>query len=85
MTEERPHGFRSAGGKIARLGGPPLGVRRIDATVTLKLTGPGEPTAVALDANGYAAAGADRATIGRAGAAVTVRLADDAIYHVVHR
>ena len=58
MTEEQPFGFKTSGGatkKIENLGSAPFGVKRINATVTLKLTGYGTPTVTALDENGYAA------------------------------
>ena len=85
MTEERPYGFRAAAGRIADLGGAPFGVRRIDATVTLKSAGRGRPTVTALDENGYPADKAVGATLSGPAPALTVRLAADAVYHVVRR
>ncbi|HET6427772.1 MAG TPA: hypothetical protein VFJ30_05145, partial [Phycisphaerae bacterium] len=65
------------------LGGAPFGVRRIDATVALTLPGPAPFKAAALDENGYPT---DRPVrLGRTGDAVTVRLAPDAVHHVLIR
>ncbi len=83
MTEEQPYGFTVQGNRIASLGGAPLGVRRIQATVTLKSTGPSQPRVVALDENGYAARKGLRTHV--SGGLLTVELAPDAIYHVVSR
>jgi len=83
MTEDRPFGFRAAGGRIADLGSAPFGVRFIDAAVTLKLPPGDKPAVTALDENGYAT---DKAVPTSAeGSAFTIRLARDALYHVVRR
>ncbi|HET6430439.1 MAG TPA: hypothetical protein VFJ30_18640 [Phycisphaerae bacterium] len=83
MTEERPYGFRAAGGKITDLGGAPFGVRRIDATVALTLPGPAPFKAAALDENGYPT---DRPVqVSRTGPTATVHLAPDAVHHVLTR
>ena len=83
MTEERPCGFRTKGGKITNLGGAPFGVRRIDATVTLSLSSPGALKAQALDENGYTT---DKpVAVERSAQAATIRLAPDAVHHVVTR
>jgi len=83
MTEERPYGFRSKGGTITDLGGAPFGVRRIDAAATLRLPGPAPVTVRALDENGYAT---DKPVpVTRTADAVTVRLAPDAVHHVLIR
>ena len=83
MTEDRPFGFRASGGRIASMGSAPFGIRRIDASVTLKLTGAGKPKAVALDENGYATDKPVRLTAGAG--KVKIDLAPDAIYHVLTR
>ena len=84
MTEELPYGFRVEGNRITSLGGWPFGLTKIDATVTLKLTGGGRARAVALDENGYAT---DKSVTVRGGDTkpLSIRLAEDAIYHVVIR
>lgn len=89
-TEEQPLGFRTDGDRITALGGAPFGLRRIDATVTWNLRGPGAVAAVALDENGYRT---DKpvdltggAPLGEGGRQpVVVRLAPDAVYHVLSR
>ncbi|OPX23985.1 MAG: hypothetical protein B1H04_03115 [Planctomycetales bacterium 4484_123] len=85
MTEERPYGFRAAGGKITNLGGPPLCVREIDATVTLKLTPAGPATVTVLDPNGYPTNKAVRSRLGDSRTSLAIQLAPQAIYHVVQR
>lgn len=73
-TEERPYGFKAGGGKVEDLGGPPMGVRRIDAKVAFKTGG----TLTVLDENGYA----------RGGAVPTrgeIKLAEDSLYQVLTR
>ncbi|MGB2821717.1 MAG: hypothetical protein WBF17_12095 [Phycisphaerae bacterium] len=83
MTEDRPYGFRAPGGRIASMGSAPFGIKRIDASVTLKLAGGAKCKVTALDENGYAT---DKAVgvVGSLGGA-TIKLAGDAIYHVVTR
>ncbi|KKK69565.1 hypothetical protein LCGC14_2932780, partial [marine sediment metagenome] len=83
MTQERPYGFRAAGGRIADLGEAPFGVRKIAATVTLKLTGTTPAKVTALDENGYARKDPVPATAGASG--LTIHLLPDALYHVVKR
>ncbi len=87
MTEERPFGYKTTGGAtktIADLGSAPFGVKRIDATVTLKLAGNDTPTVTALDENGYATEKVVKTT-GGGGKPLEIKLADDAVYHVVTR
>ena len=81
FTEERPYGYRVEGGRITDLGQPPFGVRKIDAAVTL--TGPAVSQVTVLGPNGYPAdktAATDRVRRG-----TRVRLAPDALYHVIER
>ena len=83
ITTERPYGFRaSAGksGKILDLGGGPIGMERIQASVTLK-SGGGK--VVALDEHGYPRATVVKTTA--AGGSLTIRLAEDSPYHVIQR
>ncbi len=85
VTEERHYGWRVEGGRITNLGGPPLNVRRIDATVTLKVPGLGRKARV-LDEHGYARTKGgtlERAEITRTGRAFTVKLPADAMYTVI--
>jgi hypothetical protein len=81
MTEDKPFGFKSAGGKITDLGGSPFNVRKIDARVTFKSAG--KLAAQALDENGYARPGAVK--ISAEGGQQTVELPPDAIYVIVTR
>jgi hypothetical protein len=76
MTEERPYGFATEGNRITDLGGPPFGIRRIDASVAFKSGG--AVTVQTLDENGYVRSqeSAD---------ASQVQLKPDAIYHVILR
>ena len=84
MTEERPYGFKAARGKIVDLGGPPFGVRKIAATVALRGRAEGLRVRV-LDENGCdTGKPAVAAAIGKGGW-TSIRLASDAIYHVVER
>ncbi|MHC4506258.1 MAG: hypothetical protein ACYTFI_23430, partial [Planctomycetota bacterium] len=79
VTEDKPYGFSVEGGKVAELGGYPMNVRRISATVTLHRAGRLRE-AVVLDANGYAR-GKAKAT--RAGGHLRIELPSDALYTVV--
>ena len=81
MTEDRPLGFRAAGGRITDMGSAPFGIKRIDATIALKAPGRAAPNVYALDENGYATD--KKVHVTAAGGRVTIRLAPDAIYHVV--
>lgn len=85
LTEEQPYGFRAENGRITDLGGPPFGVRVIDATVTLRLAGGDRARVVALDENGYARP--DPVHVAGNGVAepLQIELRKDAIYHVVLR
>ncbi len=73
MTEERPYGWKTEGGKIIDLGGFPFNVRNIDATVTFKTRAP--KTLTILDEQGY------RRESHPAGAKVT--LPPNAVYCIV--
>ncbi len=81
VTEEKPYGWRVEGGTIADLGGPPMLVRNLDATVTLKGGGPW--TARALDAHGYPRD--VRVAVTREGGATSVTLPADGLYTVLER
>jgi hypothetical protein len=84
MTEERPLGFRAEGGKVAELGGPPFGVRKIQAKVTLPwdVNSVGAKRPVALDENGYIT---DKPVKAVGGPKYGIELAPDAIYYVLER
>ena len=85
MTEERPYGFKTEGNRITDLGGPPFGVKRIAAQVSLQLEGPAEARVIALDENGYAT---DKPIATRGDgiqAPLQITLAEDAIYHLITR
>jgi hypothetical protein len=86
MTEERPFGFRAEAGKITDLGGPPIGVRKIQAKVTLPwdagAAGAGAMRARPLDENAYLTGNSVNAI---AGPKQGIELAPDAIYHFVER
>jgi hypothetical protein len=90
MTEERPFGFRAEGGKITDLGGPPIGVKKIQAKVTLPWDaagvaggpGAGAMRARALDENGYVT---EKSVKTLAGPKQGIELAPDAIYYLVER
>jgi len=76
MTEVQPYGFKTEGNRIADVGGPPLGVREIDCTVTL--AGPIRRV-IALDENGYAT----RRPVTFTDNQITLR--QDAVWHIVER
>ncbi len=82
MTEEQPYGYKAPGGQIADLGQSPLGVRKIDARLTLK-NASGSLSVVALDENGYEAK--RPVTVEKAAGNASIRLAPDSIYHIVRR
>ncbi len=83
MTEEKPHGWRAEGGKIVALGGYPMLVREIEASIVLR--GAGSHTAKALDPHGYPRDAAPRLkAVRREGSAgVRLTLPPDAMYTVV--
>ena len=85
MTEERPYGFKSEDGEIIDLGGAPLGVKKIDVTVSLKLRKQSArtPKVIALDENGYATRKAVTISDNGSHESLVIRLAADAIYHIV--
>jgi hypothetical protein len=84
MTEEKPYGFAAEGGRVTALGGTPFNVRRIAASVSLRLAGDGAARVIALDGNGYAT-DAEVIVAGAAGESLAMTLAEDAIYHIVER
>ncbi len=85
MTEEKPYGFKAENGRITDLGGTPFGIRKVNAEVTLKLKGTEQLRVVSLDENGYSR----KTKVKTEGTGTTkplvIRLAEDAIYHVVQR
>jgi len=83
MTEERPYGFRAAGGRITALGGAPFGVREIAARVSLRLSGLTSVRATVLDENGYARK--QSLPVEVKGNAAIVKLAARGVYHVITR
>ena len=85
MTEEQPYGFKSEDGEIIDLGGAPLGVKKIDVTVSLKLRKQSArtPKVIALDENGYATRKAVTISDNGSHESLVIRLAADAIYHIV--
>lgn len=82
-TDEQPYGFRDENGRITSMGGPPMEVRRVRATVTLKHRRPGALKVTAVDENGYATPKPVQVTEAAGRGAVSIRLAEDAVYHVV--
>jgi hypothetical protein len=83
VTEDRPFGWKVQDGRITDLGTAPLGVRQIDATITLRLQGDAPIQVQALDENGYGAARKVRLT-GTA-SEYQVQLSPDSLYHVLTR
>ncbi len=84
LTEEQPYGFKARGGEIRDLGGAPMGVKKIDARLTLRLRQPGTCRVIALDENGYATERPVGMSAGSAGE-IVVKLNEDSIYHVILR
>lgn len=76
MTESQPYGYKTEGGRITNLGGPPLGVREIRCAIKLPWD-IGKVTA--LDENGYPT---DRPVPSKGD---IVELRPDAIWHIVER
>jgi hypothetical protein len=82
-TEEQPYGFKTDGGRIVDLGGPPLEVKKVTARVALRWEGGGRPTVTALDENGYATDKKVTVTGDGVHLPLSIELAEDALYHVV--
>jgi len=81
FTEERPFGWNvDPRGKILDVGGPPLNVRNIEATVSGR--GPVPARATALDAHGYAVT---NVPVARLNDGWRVVLPADALYTVLER
>ena len=80
FSEEQSYGWKVANGKIEDVGGPPLNVRNIEATISLKLSGPLKATA--LDEHGYA-----RKTIDPKieNGTVTITLPADSLYTIIEK
>ena len=85
MTEEQPYGFKSENGTITDLGSAPIGVKEIEATVSLKLNGTGRPKVIALDENGYATETRVETSGDGIETPLVISLTKDAIYHLVTR
>ena len=83
MTEEQPYGFRVDGDEIVELGGRPFNVKKVAATVRFR--GPAAAEVVALDENGYATDKPVNVALSPSGDSFEVRLAEDAVYHIVLR
>lgn len=79
MTEERPFGWKVDGNTVADLGGFPMTVRNIDATVTLKVSRPGLKAEV-LDEHGYARRRLDPEFVG---GVIRLPLPPDAAYSIL--
>ena len=71
--------------KIADLGGAPFGVKKIDARISIRLEGAGEPAVIALDENGYATSKPVSISGDGIKAPLVIQLAEDSIYYVVQR
>ncbi len=82
ITQEQPYGFKTRGNKIASLGGPPLEMEEIKATVEFKSLD-SAARVIVLDENGYATD--KRVKVSRKGNGAVVTLSKDALYHVVLR
>jgi hypothetical protein len=80
VTEEQAYGWRVGDGTILAVGDHPVGVRRIDATVTLPRSA--GRYAYALDGNGYVSR---TLTLAPQGARVALTLPPDGLYSVVSR
>ncbi len=85
MTQERPVGFKAVGGRITNLGSAPFGVRRIDATVSLKGPKMGTAQSVVLDENGYPLKAKMILAKTPDGRSVTFALHFRGVYHVITR
>ena len=88
MTGERPYGFRASGGldgRIDDLGGGPYGVKKIHATITLKLNRGRSPVVTALDPHGYPRSVKVATSGGAGGAPLVIQLQEDSVYHIVSR
>lgn len=88
VTTEQRAGFKASNGTdgvIQDLGEPPIGMEKIRCTVTLALDRGGRPRVVALDPHGVARNDGVTYEGGDGGAPLTIRLLEDAPYHVVLR
>jgi hypothetical protein len=83
MTQERPYGFKAEEGKITDLGGAPFGVKKIDARISIKLEGAGEPAVIALDENGYATSKPVSTSGDGVKMPLVIQLAEDSVYSIV--
>ncbi|MGH7215426.1 MAG: hypothetical protein ACREIT_11740, partial [Tepidisphaeraceae bacterium] len=82
VTEDRPYGFKSEGGKVTSVGQWPYQVREIGVAVTLR--GGGVSRVTALDENGYGRSIPVVVEAAPGGGAV-IRLTRDSLYHVAGR
>ena len=85
MTQEQPYGFKAEEDKITDLGGAPFGVKKIDARISIRLEGAGEPAVIALDENGYAASKSVSTSGDGIKTPLVIQLAEDSIYSIVLR
>lgn len=79
MSEERPYGWKTEGGRITDLGGPPTLVRTFAGSVSLRMGGRLKKATV-LDVHGYARNPAKRTVRGDT---LVVTLPEDALYTVL--
>jgi len=85
VTQEQPYGFRVKDNRITDVGGAPLGVKNMSASVSLSFEGASETKVVALDENGYASDKPVNVSGDGVHAPLVIHLAQDAIYHVIER
>jgi hypothetical protein len=85
VTEERMFGTRTENGVIQSVGRPPWNVKRIDATVTLRLNDTPLKRVVALDGNGEATADPVDFKGGQANQPLVIQLPGDRLYTLIER
>lgn len=85
VTEERPYGFRTDGDRIASVGGPPLGMKKIAARVWIRDRLGSGVRVTARDEDGYATDKPVVAERGSSEGTVEVILDPTSLYHVVQR
>ncbi|MBZ0255175.1 hypothetical protein K8I31_03890, partial [bacterium] len=88
MTAERPYGFKVSGdeeGTITDVGGFPFGVKKIKTNVSLSLSDCSQLKVIALDENGYATDKSVEYQGGNNGEPLSIKLAEDAVYHIIQR
>ena len=85
MTQEQPYGFKVDGNKITELGGAPFGVKKIDATVSIRFEDAGKTKVTALDENGYATSKSVTTSGDGIKTPLVIQLAEDSVYHIIQR